>query len=283
MKLLLAVIVVILCLCACSSPKLDDYVKYKVSPQVHELINQKLIIELSDKSSVDFRGVYEPNAKVDSASILYSGDAGVAGVFAQIATHAAMNSSARSVKLSKQQIEANKVLEPFNHVLADFTQGELMHSNKEYSFNEKLDSPQDIYLKSYPIFFVSQDLRTISLKQRILVFRANDKDPLYQNLIEVVSPAIQGDNPHGLLLQEDGALLKKLTKNLYKESLSFVISDIYGEYKDVTSPQKSYRFYQGESLRVERGVRLESRSESMLIRNLRGWLVAFPNTSVENS
>jgi hypothetical protein len=227
---------------------------------------------------VDFRGAFDSSQAVEHAPMMYQGGAG-AGVFlAQIFTHAAISSSMQKDKLSKQQVQANKVLAPIEKLLKNLSQESLVHDSDLYTFFNESESDGNIILTSLPIFFMSQDMASITLKHVVTVQQANQKGMLYQNVIEVISPVIATHDLNEELKKNGGMRLNKITKSLYEYSLSLALADLKGEYNNSESLQESFRFHQGNQLRFERGVSIKNDESNSVIRNLRGWLVAFPSS-----
>jgi len=271
---------VVLLLSACAQHKYDDYSLHVESEHALDVTVEKLYVDLQTNAPVALRGVYDNDNAIKSGNIMYDGSAGAGGVIAQILTHAAINSNMKNSKLSKQQIEANKVLEPFQGILKGYTQDALIHDGNDYRFlfKDVGNNSSSLILDSYPVFYMSQDMRLLTLKHVVKVYRYEDKGIVYQNLIEVISPLIESGDLIEQLRSEQGSLLKNKLKDLYKDSLSLVISDLKGEYK-ASEAQKSFRIYSGDKMRIERGVGVAKKDDLIVIRNLRGWLVSFPYDS----
>jgi len=251
----------------------DEYSQYLASQQTESLSEKQFYIELEADKTLDFRGVYDSRNSVGQGSVMYAGDAGAGGLLAQVLIHAAISKNAQDAKLSRQQLEANEILAPMQPVLQGINQEILIHDDERYHFS---NNSADIILESQPIFFMSQNMRSISLKHKIKAHQLDATKALYENSIEVVSSAIEAEEPYELLRNHDGARLKEIAKDLYEYSLSLALADIAGEYQSEDAKQKSFRFYQGDKLRVERGVSVAQGQDKSVIRNLRGWLVAFP-------
>lgn len=275
LKLVTALVVAQL-LFGCATPKRDDYAQYFASDQTVDLSDKALVVALKQDVQVRFRGAYDSNNDTGQGVVMYEGSAGTEGLILQLMAHAAISSNMQNSKLSQQQIRANKVLLPLQDVLQEFRQNALIHDANGYQFaGDSID--EGIKLESRPIFFLSQDLNSISLKHFVKAYQPDQEQVLYQNMIEVISPTINVKEPYKALNKNRGELLMTMAKNLYKSSLSLAVADINGEYKNKAAPQKSFRIEQGDQVRVERGVSIDQQQDQAIIRNLRGWLVAFPN------
>lgn len=276
-------LLLVLFLSACATTQSDNYTQHHSETPLGDILQQNLTIKLAYDSPLEFRGAYKKNNSVEHGAMMYDGSAGAGGFLAQIIVHAAVSSSAQKKKLTEQQQQANQILTPLQNVLGSFTQEILVHKHHHYSFSDGEDSSSIIVLESQPVFFLSQNLKAIYLKHKVLLRKQGEKDALYKNMIEVISPEIVNENPYEALQKDSGALLVEISKTLYEDSLSFAIADARGQYNDLGVTQKSFKFYQGGQLRVERGSNIseESNSDKSVIRNLRGWLVAIPNSAMK--
>ena len=275
MRLLLPFCAALL-LCACgATPKSDDYAKYKSSKSADTFTGQSVAISLERAAPVDFRAIYEvPGGQV--GAVTYNGAAGAGGVLAQVIAHAAISASAQDAQLSAAQTAANKVLEPLRPSLQGFDQQALIPAGSTYPFVGDGTSAEEWVMDSRPIFYVSQDLKFVTLKHVVSIRRKNSKNAAYENLVEVVSADIAGDKPLTKLQANNAALLREIAKDLYGYSLSLVMADISGTRTDASTQQRSVSFQQGGKARVERGNDVAQDCNTAVMRNLRGWLIAYP-------
>ncbi len=269
-------IVFVLFLCACTQHKYDDYAKYIENSEPLNVFSERLFVNIKGDEPISLRGTYDNNNTIESNQILYAGTAGLGGFVAQVMTHSAINSSMKSGKLSLQQAEANQILKPFENILLKYTQESLRHDGYGYQFLASEPTEDGFIIDSYPVFYMSQNMASLTLKHVVKVYRFEDEGVFYQNVIEVISPTIESEDIAHDLVENDGALLKNTLSNLYKNSLSMVVADLMGEYKSSNSIQKSYRIHSGDNMRVERGINVSENNGMLVIKNLRGWLVAFP-------
>lgn len=254
------------------TPKRDDYSVYVNNSGI--LVDQfdaPLFVKLDSEQSLDFRAIYESNNTVDANSILYQGGAGVGGLLAQVLVHNAINQSAQTSKLASMQEAANNALQPLSMILEQLKTNALIHEHGEYFFNE---SEAEYVLDSKPIFFFSKDLRSLSVKHIVNLYKSGERKPVYQNMVEVLETNVEGD-PVEYWLNADDQVIKNTTNKLYKTSLAIAVADIKGKFAEADSKQKNYRIQHGERKRFERGTHLHSFCNTSIIRNLRGWLIAF--------
>lgn len=263
----------------CASAKRDSYATYSRNGTA-QLTN--LTVQLQPQESVDVRGVYDANDSVGTGGMMYSGAAGAGGAVAQLLIHAAVSSTAQERKLAAQQSEADKVLIPFQEHLALLSAQSLLHTDSRYSFGEQAPSG-DAQLLSRPIFYLTQDSRRVSVIHVVEVRGANPKgDPIYSNVIEVLGPLLPQDSATEVLLSSTELGLEQQIVELYRQSLDLAVRDVRREFATASSPQQTFRIEGSDMARVERGSGLVSDCKFQAIRNLRGWVIAFPTEPLED-
>ncbi len=275
MKKIITLLISVAFVIGCGSTQRTDYVTYLSSdtlPGTHALT-----VSLPMDKNIDLRGIYNGNNTIQQNAVFYAADAGLVGLFAQIITHAAINANLQDLKLAKQQQQANGILLPLESIMRQLKQASLIHESIRYQFqlNDQLEN--NAPLMSYPIFYMSQDKKTISIKHLVKVHNKNQKKLIYENLIEIITSPIISDDPIGSFSHDNGKLLKEILLGLYKDSLDLAVSDYSGELVSSKNNQKTHKFYHGINKRVERGTTIESRCNSHIIRNLRGWIISYPD------
>lgn len=291
MKLVLVVLGLSIGLIACSSkkPKTDDYLPHVATNSFFHQSPPPMSIRLPEQALIDMRGEYDPSNQVQSAQIMYSGAAGLGGMLVQVATHAAISDSQQDNKLSEQQIRANGVLQPIQPVYSTFTNKDLMFAHPQVSFN-KVDSADTYIIENKPIYFLSQDARTLTLRNIVYISDPKQKptsgknkrqSSLYQNIVEVTAVSLNSDKPNNEWLADNGALLRKTLQELYVRSVDIAISDIHGKF-NIVKADETISFTQGKTQRTERGKLLQQECEYSLIRNLRGWLISVPSSAIQS-
>lgn len=266
------ILVAVFSLLGCASPKHDNYVTYK-KHDLNSIRGQKLSIALDEERLLDIRGRYSEIATAGQNNVMYSGAAGAAGFLAQIATHAAVSDNAKNEHLKKIQTEANRVLLPHAERLSNLKQSILISDTDRYSFVEskELDHLSELNLVSNPVFYLSQDGRTLSLLHKVALF--HEQRLKYQNIVEIVD--IVDDQVDTSISTDE---LINSSKRLYKKSIELVIQDIDQNFLQ-EGVVKTYKFNMPEEFRVERGSLLSSACGYQTIRNLRGWIISY-NDSV---
>jgi hypothetical protein len=276
----------ILVIGGCASPQKPDYTRFQKSAELAqgEPSETPLNILFVSPGPVDVRGVYNPDDNIGGNGMLYAGDAGAGGMLAQVLIHAAISSSAQDKKLAEQQKQANKILEPIQDLITKIDTTMLEHESPHYRFVTTAPDDAVLVVRSQPIFFVSQDFTTFSVRNMVEVSTLaaptkkqrgkKKKSTSYENLIEVIGAPVAKGSELELYRKDDGKELDAIFSDLYRISLELLIADFQDKYATGT-PQVSFRFTQGEHSRFERGNVLQSDCNRTLIRNLRGWLISF--------
>ena len=244
------------------SPKRDGYAKYVKNTGVP--LNQ-ISIQMPEQGDVDLRGYYDPDTEVKQGSAAYYADP--FAFIVQIAAQSAITDSEQNSQLLQIQNEANKVTLPYMGTASslDLTQ---------YCGHRCRNQGGLYHLNLNPVFFMSQDSKTLSVKSVAELRNKNDDSSLhYQNVIEVVSSTYTN-----MMTQEE---LSKEVKNLFNRLIYLTMQDIDGRLNSDSRKHSNLRFKMGESNRFERGLVLDDSCPAIVLRNLRGWLIQAPDSKKE--
>lgn len=268
-------IVFILLMLGCSTPKLDDYTKHTSLPFSDHLQQASVVVSVQQNEPIDFRGTYKQGQELEQVDMTYYVSS-VEGAVAQVITHAILNSNLQKDKLAQNQVEANKILIPIKTSLHGLTHQTLVHQSDAYTFGTNVSTYDEILISSHPIFFISQDFKSITLKHHIT---AQDHGKiLYENMVEVIPAKFKLQNLEKELQNNELSTLKNLSQELYKDSLKLAIEDMKGQFKINKNQQKTYSFEYNGQPRFERGTWVKNDNNNIVIKNLRGWLIVFPKT-----
>lgn len=282
------ILITCLMLTACASkPKQDDYLQHVAPSQSVLQESQPVQVLLNAATPLDVRGEYSADDSVNAGNVMYSGAAGIVGMMAQVATHAAISSNMQDSKLSEQQVAANRVLLPLEGVIKATTQQHLQQPSSSVAYTDDATATQ--LLVSRPIFYMSQDASTVSLRHMVTLQQQNKKGKgkptvLYQNVIEVYAPSVSNEKSKAAIehwKDNKGALFLQTTQSLYAKSMAIVLDDIRGKITS-TGQQKTISFAYGKITRTERATLLSNDCHYTTVRNLRGWLMSIPTTSVNS-
>jgi hypothetical protein len=185
------------------------------------------------------------------------------------------------------QIEADKVLLPYQTALGNFTYRELVQrglnktsvggSKKWIEFN----SPPvaEWVVEVTPSFTLTQDQSAIVLNNHISIYApGSPSEPLYKNLIRIVSNPRDEPDPAGFWMMGGGERLKEESTNLLARSLEIAWGEIDNASRKDGVPvrPKTIRYRQGKSEKMERAEIIDTRCNRVVIRTLRGWLMSVP-------
>ncbi|WDE12863.1 hypothetical protein [Thalassomonas haliotis] len=233
-----------------------------------------------DRDIVRVRGEYSPDDSGISGSMMYQGGAGMAGLLAQIATHAAINNSQRSNKLAQAQEQANKILLPLNDVIEQLSLPDLLDSNTgEYQLADSL-APRVV--NSRPIFFVAPEFAYISVKNIVWLEQAGKARTRgkpsydYRNLIEVRSRLYDEAEQERLSSGKGVEFFKDELRNLFHESLILASREVKGRYKHNSDVMATYKLVSKQKNQYIRGKKIDLLHDKLVLKNLRSWLIAIP-------
>ncbi|MCC2682908.1 MAG: hypothetical protein K0S36_2472 [Nitrosospira multiformis] len=184
------------------------------------------------------------------------------------------------------QTEADKVLLPYRAALGNFTYRELVQrglnktavggSKKWVEFNSP--SVAEWVVEVTPSFILTQDQSAIVLNNHISIYApGSPSEPLYKNLIRIVSDPRDEPDPAGFWLMGGSERLKEESANLFARSLEIAWGEIdNASRKDDPAHPKTIRYRQGKSEKMERAGVIDMRCNRAVVRTLRGWLMSVP-------
>lgn len=184
------------------------------------------------------------------------------------------------------QTEADKVLLPYQATLGNFTYRELVQrglnrtsvdgSRKWVEFNSP--SVAEWVVEVTPSFILTQDQSAIVLNNHISIYApGSPSEPLYKNLIRIVSDPRDEPVPAGFWMRGGGERLKEESADLFARSLEIAWREIgNASRKDDPAHPKTIRYRQGKSEKMERAGVIDTTCNRVVIRTLRGWLMSVP-------
>ncbi|OOG37511.1 hypothetical protein [Rhodanobacter sp. C05] len=245
--------------------------------------NLNWALQLPTEGKVIYRGVADFNsAGMRQSAMLYPAPNAI-GMLVAVATHAALMKSGRNAQKEKIQAAADKVLDPYLAVLADFNYRELMQSGLSFTtagaakqLVEAGKKHDDIWLVlSTAVFSMTQDQSTIVLDNMVTIYAPGEsKKAAYSNTIRVIADAQVGPNLAAVWTANQGAALKDESAHLLATSLDIAFSDASTTSGDLV--YKTIRYMEGSAERMERGQLLSEHCGRVLLRSLRGSLMSVP-------
>ena len=256
----------------------DDTAQY--APK--ELQLDRYCLRGSVDAAIELHGALNyDKAGAGNGAMLYPAP-GVVGLLAAIATHAAVVNTVRDAEKQVLRDEADKFLLPHRGTLASYLQNELMQSSlaamrtrgdKRIIAAQASSAPGETVIDSAPAFFMTQDQRAIVLENAVTIRTGGNAKP-YQKVIRVVSP-VRPATAGGAWFDAGAALLKAESAKMYAQSIDIAVSDMkmVGEN---SNPFKTVRYDEGGSERMERAQLMVEHCEHLVVRTLRGDVMAVP-------
>ena len=280
------ILLIALLLCSCASYKPQGYITYVKS---NEVVNRATLQLKLPSGPVVFLGKADlTDNSGGGAQMMYPGY-NAAGFLAAIFTHAAISGSVQNKQKTDRQNLANKVLEPYRLVIEKLSNPALMDDNlsvwqpNEVAFSlARFDAAKkyrqdEIILECLPAFILSANEETLVLRTTVAFYHVGqEKNPIYQNQIEVFSDRLVTDKPREYWLNENGAEFTVAVKWLFAESMRIAVDDAFTRIDQAPRPDENFKYVEGTEIGFERGSRVGTSENRILIRTLRGWLKSIP-------
>lgn len=280
-------------LVACASTPQPSAISSLYTPPVQRPVNETstFYIQQDWAESAVFVGRLSNEADGNAGgSMMYAGDAGIAGLIAQIAVHAAINSSAKNKQLSAAEAKANRVVEKYSEALTDISHQSLYQRaissepNLKYSFAQYLPDTEyksdDLIVLLDPVFEMTQDERSLSLTMAAKVFRqASPNKLVFEQTVKSIARQIEAESPYDEWLVGEPNKLALTAQRLYGESLVSLIDDLIAKPLDgeaVVIKEKTYRYIYGGRKRYERASLIKETCDRRYLRNLKNNIVVIP-------
>lgn len=233
--------------------------------------------------SVAFHGVISyDTAGSGPAPILYPAP-GLAGMLAAIATHAIIANGVQDAEKTRMRDQADQILLPHRPLLGGFKYGELMEDAKSLVANAPAlrvlaagaqPAAGEVLVDSLPMFYMTQDRRALVMENTVSIKAPASAKP-YQTVIRVTSPAQGADVSDGFWFADNARQLRQTSAVMLARSLDIALEDMRGSAANV-GVFKTVRFSEGGSERMERAEILSTSCDQLVLRTLRGNLMAVP-------
>jgi hypothetical protein len=209
---------------------------------------------------------------------------------AALAVHSAVNETAKDAQKERIQKAADKVLEPFQPVLDAMTQRDLMQRALQtlvpLHVTELVDADavpaSGGWIDSASVFSMTRDQRALVLDQAVVLYRPGNTEPAYQNTVRVVSRPLQGSDPVEDWNANGGEKIRAESAALMAEAVRVALSESVRRADDGT-PEKSYRYPEGGTEKIERAQLVLESCDRRVLKSLRGWLLSVPRRASEGA
>ncbi|MDF2447259.1 MAG: hypothetical protein K0S46_2495 [Moraxellaceae bacterium] len=262
----------------------------RVLPEQPVVVAESVVLTLNlpEKDRVVFRGVVSlDKAGTQQQQMLYPAPDPISAV-AGLMTHALMTKSIRDNQKERMQEDADVVLNPYRQYLDGYQASELQQrvlaligERKQRGFVAATATASEGWLfRSLPVFAMTQDQRAIVMDNSISVFApGNLKKPVYVNAVRVVSTPHAAEDLQAFWRQGEGEALKATAAALVADSLAMVLDDL-ARGGSALPAQKTVRYLEGATEKMERASILGDACNRLVIRTLRGWLMSVPRKDV---
>ncbi|MFB9243005.1 hypothetical protein IV454_19950 [Massilia antarctica] len=245
---------------------------------------QRFGLRLPATDTVAFHGAvnFDKAGGAGGGAMLYPAP-GLVGLLAAVATHAIVSGTMRDAEKERIRTQADKVLAPYQTVLGTYTHQELMQASlahiktggaKQIIAQAAPPTPGDIVVDSVPLFYLTQDHQALILDNAISIKTAGRATP-YETIIRIVSPERgEGAGPD-LWLGDDAGMLKWESARMYAQALDIALADMATPGAPAL-PYKTVRYNEGANERMERAQLISESCDYLVLRTLRGNLMAVP-------
>lgn len=276
MKIWTAAALLIVVLAGCSSGHNKHHIKHQSNFELTRSTSIQ-VLPLSTPKLV-FKGKLSKETEEVQGTMMYPGDAGIAGLIVGIATHAAIESGRQASAANAAQAEADKTLEAFKpsiDQLGSDTALEALLSTNQRLVGDLADQAAEYSVELRPVYVLTQDHDLLSVESAVVVRKISPARPVvYQNMVRVTRSM-----PDGLSsapVDEQTKLLSRISHQLLQEALQLALRDAEQSAADVKPKMQTFRFAEGDKYNYERGALIEIGCEQVAIRTLRKWILALP-------
>lgn len=255
-----------------------------IPPQLSEEYAWSL--RLPEIEKVTFQGVVSfDGTGAGQGTVMYPAP-NIGGLVAALITHGVLNESIKNNQKNALVEAANEVLLPYHSVLDSYTHKELMldgiskttmTSGRKRLVDHSVKPGSELFIESTPVFSITQDQRAIVLENSITIYAPGQPSTtLFQKSVKAISHALNSEDPVSFWIAEDGKKLKEEAASLFAESLDIALGNIQAASNQNNSPFKTFRYYEGNTEKMERGQLISEYCNRMVIMTLRGWPMSIP-------
>ncbi|MDM5181780.1 hypothetical protein PO883_31875 [Massilia sp. DJPM01] len=245
---------------------------------------QRVGLRLPAADKVEFHGAvnFDKAGGAGGGAVMYPAP-GLVGLLAAVATHAIVSGTMRDAEKERIRTKADQVLVPYQGVLDAYHHQELMQASlthmksggaKQIIAQAAAPAPGDIMVDSVPLFYLTQDHQALILDNAISIKTAGRATP-YETIIRIVSPERGGEAGPDVWLGDNAGMLKWESARMYAQALDIALADMATPAAPAL-PYKTVRYNEGASERMERAQLVSESCDYLVLRTLRGNLMAVP-------
>jgi hypothetical protein len=247
---------------------------------------QELALRLPKEDVVTYQGMVSHDAVgLGTGGMFYPAIGGLPGFFAALVTHGLINESSKKSQKTAKQLEADKVLLPYQDVIQTIKYAELIQAAKSKFLNSRVsqfihaDKPpsSEWVVESVPVYSLTQDESALVLQNLISIYAPGKyQKAIYQNVIKAVSKPTTAEKAQDVWLADSGKEFKHTSIELMSITLDIAFREASGDFINLSEQQKTYRYKEGKTDTFERAYRITSECGRALLKNLRGAYMSVP-------
>ena len=222
-----------------------------------------IAIKVPEQTSVVYHAkVNYDRIDVGHGSFLYPAP-DAASFIVGVLTHALLVGSMKDKKKKEKQLAADTMLSPYQAVIENFHYDELLAGSISVFEADKNDDSTisnfdirqgDFVLETAPVFLMLPTEDALVIQNTVALYsNGNPEKLLYRNSVEVVSDKPLENYKRSKWLENDGEKLKEVSTQLYAQSLKIVMDSIMNRHPRRKMPQQTFRYYEGQRKKIERG------------------------------
>ncbi len=264
--------------------------------------SQQVNVRFDAKQPVTFVGKKSLDAAGSAgAPIMYPGD--TAGLFlVSILAHAAVSGGVEKARLSKEQEEANKVLEPYNPYITSINEAFLLQHTQLQDLQGTTDKLQLLLgdkcqensrwqVNVVPVFAMTQNQSSFLIYNKLTFFdrsltpkerkkikkvKKGQPDP-NEKVIVIVSDPVLVDDKADFWLRENAGAFHSAVRNLYVDSFNLGIARYFGDLKNLDTKQVTIKYLENGVKKIERGYVISQTCQRTIFESLAGEIKSVPN------
>ena len=244
--------------------------------------NAPLCLRAPSDAPVSLHGMPNHDKNGGPAGAMLYPAPGVAGFVGGLMGHAFINGVMRDKDTARMYAQADVMLQPYQATLAGYRHHELVTASLEQlgAGAGKRTAPAgtaaasgETLVDSMPAFYMTQDQRALVLENAISVLPHGAASP-YQQVIRIVSPVQAADTTTAAWFDNHAAMLRRVSARMLAQSIEIALADTPAD--TATVPFRTVRYPEGGVERMERAQVIREHCGQMVLRTLRGHLMAVP-------
>ncbi|WED29378.1 hypothetical protein L3V77_18285 [Vibrio sp. DW001] len=256
-----------------SSVEIEDYTKYVNNMDNGYIEASHFRFAFDGYAPIDLHGDYSRDDSVHIEPIMYSGEAGLVGVLAQIGAY----KSVIDVQRDQKRLEAKKIsdeaISPLVELVKHFSTEDLVGKYRSMMVDADVVRHQDIlFIK--PVFYSNKEMTRFFLISIVELKTKNTSQPKYRNLIEVHSHILSEAD----LVEIKSGNIEVLVRNLsslIQQTLYIAKRELSGQYTIINPKKETFIM----DKKVVRGAMIESRCKYNVIQDLHYWFISYPSNN----